>query len=259
MDKKVFEAYSQYYDLLYKDKDYVKETEYVNSLIIQFCPLTKNILELGCGTGIHAKKFAELGYYVEGIDLSETMLRLAIDRQSVSEIAVSERLSFLEGDIRTYESSLRFDTIISLFHVMSYMISNEDLNQTFKTVKKHLKPQGIFIFDCWHGPGVIKDKPTSRSKSFENEIVSINRISKPTLLPNENRVDVDFEILIKNKATTDEIKLHELHSMRYLFIDEIKSIADINGLEIIHAEEWITKNTLTENSWNACYVCRNKI
>ena len=259
MDKKVFEAYSQYYDLLYKDKDYVKETEYVNSLIIQFCPLTKNILELGCGTGIHAKKFAELGYYVEGIDLSETMLRLAIDRQSVSEIAVSERLSFLEGDIRSYESSLRFDTIISLFHVMSYMISNEDLNQTFKTVKKHLKPQGIFIFDCWHGPGVLKDKPTSRSKSFENEIVSISRISKPTLLPNENRVDVDFEILIKNKATTDEIKLHELHSMRYLFIDEIKSIADINGLEIIHAEEWITKNTLTEDSWNACYVCRNKI
>ena len=47
--------------------------------------------------------------------------------------------------------------------------------------------------------------------------------------------------------------------MRYLFIDEIKSIAEINGLEIIHAEEWITNKTLTEDSWNACYVCRNKI
>lgn len=259
MDKKVFEAYSQYYDLLYKDKDYVKETEYVNSLINQFAPLTKNILELGCGTGIHAKKLAELGYYVEGIDLSETMLRLAIDRQSESEIAVSERLSFLEGDIRTYESALRFDTIISLFHVMSYMISNEDLNQTFKTIKKHLKPHGIFIFDCWHGPGVLTDKPTSRSKFFENDTVSIIRNSKPTLLPKENRVDVDFEIFFQNKATHHELKLHELHSMRYLFIDEIKSIADIYGLEIIHAEEWMTKKILTEDSWNACYVCRNKI
>lgn len=257
MDKKVFEAYSQYYDLLYNDKDYAKETEYVNSLIKQFSPLTKKILELGCGTGIHAEKLAELDYYVEGIDFSETMLRLAINRQSESERAVSQRLSFLEGDIRSYESALRFDTIISLFHVMSYMITNEDLNKTFITVKKHLKPQGIFIFDCWHGPGVLKDKPTSRTKFFENETVSINRNSRATLLPKENRVDVDFEILIQNKSTNNEIKLHELHSMRYLFIDEIKSIAEINGLEIIHAEEWITKKTLTEDSWNACYVCRN--
>lgn len=259
MDNKVFEAYSQYYDLLYKDKNYSGETEYIYSLINQFCPQTKNILELGCGTGIHAKQLAEKGYYVEGIDLSETMLSRAIERQSESTAAVSQRLSFLEGDIRTYESALRFDTIISLFHVMSYMTTNEDLNQTFKTVKKHLRSGGIFVFDCWHGPGVLNDKPVSRSKYFENELVSITRNARPVLFPAKNTVDVNFDIIIHNKKTNDEIKLQELHSMRYLFIEELKSIVDINGLEIIHMEEWVTKNILTENSWNACYVCRNKI
>jgi SAM-dependent methyltransferase len=258
MDKKVFEAYSQYYDLLYKDKNYTEETKYVDSLITQFCSQTKSILELGCGTGIHALQLAEKGYKVEGIDLSETMLHRALERQSESPIAISERLSFLEGDIRTYESALKFDTVISLFHVISYMTTNEDLNQAFTTVKKHLKPHGIFIFDCWHGPGVLNDKPVSRTKSFENELVSIKRNSVPHFMSEKNIVDVNFDIHIHNKKTNEDIKLKETHSMRYLFTDELKSLLEINGLEIIHAEEWLTKTTLSENSWNACYVCRNK-
>ena len=259
MDKKKFEAYSQYYDLLYKDKNYKKETEYVNSIISQFCSNAKNILELGCGTGIHASQLAKIGYTVEGVDVSDTMLRLALERRAELPIAISKRLSFLEGDIRTYESVLKFDAIISLFHVISYMTTNEDLNQTFKTAYKHLKPDGIFIFDCWHGPGVLKDKPTSRIKSFENEQVSIKRTSLPNFIPTKNLVEVNFEINIHNKKTHEDIYLKEIHSMRYLFIDELKSIAEINGLEIIHAEEWLSKNVLSENSWYACYVCKHKL
>ncbi len=173
-------------------------------------------------TGIHAQQLAEKGYQVEGIDLSEVMLSKALNRRSELPLAVSEKLSFLESDIRTYESALKFDTIISLFHVISYMTTNEDLNQTFKTVKKHLKPQGIFLFDCWHGPGVLHDKPISRSKFFEDETVSIKRTSTPGFFPEKNIVDVNFEILIHHKENNEELKLHEMHSMRYLFIEELK-------------------------------------
>ena len=71
-------------------------------------------------------------------------------------------------------------------------------------------------------------------------------------------VDVNFEISIHDKEKNKETKLHEMHSMRYLFTDELHSLMKINGLELIHAEEWMTKNALSEHSWNACYVCRNK-
>lgn len=258
MDKNIFEAYSHYYDLLYKDKDYESETNYIHSLIKHFSPNAAHILELGCGTGIHASKLAEKGYYVEGIDRSESMLQRALDLQSKLPLPVSKKISFLEGDIRNYQSILKFDAVISLFHVMSYMTSNEDLNKAIQTAKKHLKHQGIFIFDCWHAPAVLFDKPTSRTKNFENKVVSVKRTSVPEIHLDKHLVDVSFEILIHDKKTNKETKLHEMHSMRYLFTEELYSLMEINGLEIIHAEEWMTKNTLSKHSWNATYVCRNK-
>lgn len=258
MDKKVFETYSQYYDLLYKDKNYTQETEYLHSLILKFNPDSKYLLELGCGTGIHASMLAEKGFTIEGIDKSETMLRKALDRQSSLPYSVSEKLSFLEGDIRTYKSSLKFDVVISLFHVMSYMTTNKDLNRAIETAKNHLKHRGIFIFDCWHGPAVIHDKPTSRTKQFENESISVKRISTPDIFQDTHIVDVNFEINILNKKTNELTKLHEVHSMRYLFTEEVNSLLEIHGLEIIHAEEWITKEALSEKTWNACYVVRAK-
>jgi len=258
VDTNVFNAYSQYYDLLYKDKNYFDETEYVNALIQEYCTETTHILELGCGTGIHAIELAKRGYTIHGIDISETMLKLAIEKQLQCDPEVSEKLSFQKSDIKTFESHQKFETIISLFHVISYMTTNEDLNQTFKTVKDHLKPNGVFIFDCWHGPGVLSDPPSERTKKFENEIVSIQRNSKPNHISENNTVDVNFDIFIKNKQSNESIVLHELHSMRYLFLDEVTTIANSNGLALTHAEEWLTKKALSQNSWNACYVCKLK-
>ena len=62
METKVFDAYSNYYDLLYQDKDYVAETEYINSLISSYSKNAESILELGSGTGIHAGLLANIGY-----------------------------------------------------------------------------------------------------------------------------------------------------------------------------------------------------
>ena len=41
----------------------------------------------------------------------------------------------------------KYDVVISLFHVMSYQNNNEKILKAFSTAKKHLKANGIFIFD----------------------------------------------------------------------------------------------------------------
>ena len=37
----IFEKYAKYYDLLYKDKDYKAESEYISSLIKKYMPKAK--------------------------------------------------------------------------------------------------------------------------------------------------------------------------------------------------------------------------
>ena len=69
--------YSQYYDLLYSDKDYEGEVDYVNTLLRENSNNAKTLLDMGCGTGAHAEIFCDKGYKVHGIDLSEDMLKTA--------------------------------------------------------------------------------------------------------------------------------------------------------------------------------------
>ena len=70
-------AYSCYYNLLYKDKDYAGEAEYIHRLVNAHHPHAKTLLDLGCGTGKPALLLAQAGYRVTGVDRSEEMLAAA--------------------------------------------------------------------------------------------------------------------------------------------------------------------------------------
>ena len=220
---KVFNYYAVYYDLLYKEKDYRAETEYVGRLLEENGITTGAILELGCGTGKHAEQFAKMGYSVHGIDLSSEMIKEAKKRKPNH---LSNQLYFEIGDICDYAVDKKFDAVISLFHVASYMIKNEQLVAMFKTAAKHLNPGGIFIFDFWYGPGVLTTPPTIRLKRLENEEVNVLRIAEPQIHSNENVVDVKYSVQLKKKNEQKIIELNEMHQMRYFFIPEIKFLSE---------------------------------
>ena len=51
----LFQKYAAFYDLLYRDKDYAAEAEYVARTIRSIVPDARTILELGSGTGRHGR------------------------------------------------------------------------------------------------------------------------------------------------------------------------------------------------------------
>jgi SAM-dependent methyltransferase len=253
---KVFDAYSQYYDLLYRDKNYRSETEYIDKLIRAYAPQTKTILELGSGTGTHAMQLSHLGYNIHGIDQSPAMLEIANSKLQTSTRSLKGRVQFEMADIRNFNGKIIYDAAISLFHVMSYMQTQQDLLAAMQTAKKNIKQHGIFIFDCWHGPAVMEDKPISRTKLFENEGLHITRTSFPEHIPEKNSVTVNFSILVRNKITGETTKLKETHAMRYLFQEEIRELAFQSGFALLSEEEWMSGHPLSDKTWNACYILR---
>lgn len=251
----VFADYARYYDLLYRDKDYVAEAEYLTGLIRNFHPSAQSILELGSGTGIHASLLAQKGFAVHGIERSQEMLARS---SALIEKITSEHgpLTFSPGDLRETSLCKRFDVVIALFHVISYQTTNADVTAAFKTVRKHLKPGGIFIFDVWYGPAVLTERPEVRIKRMADEKFEVTRLAEPVLHPNENRVDVNYHIFVRNLATQMVSELKETHAMRYFFKPEIENIAAQSDFEILHAEEWLSTKSIGADTWGVCFILK---
>lgn len=253
----VFGNYARYYDLLYRDKDYAAEAQFVHQLIQSHAPNTKSILELGCGTGNHAVLLAKEGYTIHGVDRSPEMLAKASDRLSYLPQELASRLTFSPGDIREVRLDRQFDAVISLFHVFSYQTTNADLKAAFATVKNHLKPGGIFIFDCWYGPAVLSDRPAVRIKRLEDEEILMTRIAEPVMHPNDNWVDVNYQIFIKDKNSEAVTELKETHRMRYLFKPEVELLLNNIKLETIKCGEWMTSREPDFDTWGVYFVANN--
>ena len=128
-NQKIFNDYSKYYDLLYKDKDYVGEVEYINGILKENNLTNVNILELGSGTGRHGKIIGDLGHKVTRVEISHKMLDIA-ER--------TKNFNCIQGDIINTKLNKRFDVVLALFHVISYISENNKLMSLFKNVNKHL-------------------------------------------------------------------------------------------------------------------------
>jgi SAM-dependent methyltransferase len=255
----VFGPYSRYYDLLYRDKDYAGEAEYVHGLLQKHHPVAKSILDLGCGTGRHDLLLAQKGYNVNGVDLSGEMLAVA-ERQIEEGVIKAHKsgsvlpLSFSQGDLRSIRLNRTFDAVISLFHVMSYQATNDDLLAAFVTARNHLAPGGVFIFDCWYGPAVLTDRPAVRIRSLEDNEIAVTRFAEPVIHPNENLVDVNYLVFVRDKASGEVEELKETHRMRYLFLPEIKLLLRDAGLSIVEAREWVTERQPGFDTWGVYVV-----
>jgi SAM-dependent methyltransferase len=250
----IFSNYARYYDLMYKEKDYAAEGDFVHSMIQEYAPQTRSILELGCGTGLHAAAMAEHGYRLCGIDRSPAMLDSAVRRLETLRPDLAERLSFSEGDIRTVRLKATFDVVISLFHVMSYQTTNEDVLASFITARQHLNRGGIFLFDCWFGPGVLSGKPTVRQKRFTDDHIEVTRTAEPHMDAVNNRTDVKYTILIRDTSRKTVEEVNEVHSMRYFFKPEIDLFASQAGLAVIHCAEWMSLREPGFDTWSACFI-----
>ena len=245
----VFDAYSRYYDLLYQDKDYFGEVDYIEGLLRSHGLTGCNLLEFGSGTGRHGRIFAERGYQVRGIERSPEMVGQAQQTPGF----VCE-----QGDICTIQLGRTFDAVLSLFHVISYQISNQNVRSVFARAAEHIKPGGLFVFDVWHTPAVYIQRPCVRFKRLLDEDISILRVAEPVIYYDQNRVDVNYTIIATDLSTGISHSFEENHSMRHFSIPELDLFAEGAGFELLTAEEWLTGALPSEASWGVCLVLRKK-
>jgi SAM-dependent methyltransferase len=251
----LFRSYAAYYDLLYRDKDYAAEAQFVNELLLEHAPGAGTVLDLGCGTGRHAIELARLGYTVHGIDRSGEMLAFADRRRAGLEAPQRERLSFSVGDIRDLRLGATFDVILALFHVMSYQTSEEDLRAAVATARGHLNEGGVFLFDFWYGPAIVWERPQLRTKQVRDRKVIVTRTAEPVWDPAHNVVHVHYQLTALPEEGT-KLQVYEVHSLRYFFEDELQQYLYRSRFKAEIFASWMSKMPPGREGWSAYAVAR---
>jgi len=248
----VFKDYAYYYNAFYQDKDYKTEALQVDSLLKKYGKDIYKIINYGCGTGRHDLEFSKLGYQCTGIDMSSLMIEIA--QKNAEREAVN--IDFSVADIRSYEPQGKYDAVVSLFHVMSYQNSNEDIISAFRAARAALNQGGVFLFDVWYGPGVLSDKPQVRVKEIEDEQNKLIRIARPVMHDKENVVDVCYEVLVIDKGTGYTTTIDEVHHMRYFFRPELVFYLQQTGFELINNVDCQTLEETGFDSWTSYFVAK---
>jgi SAM-dependent methyltransferase len=242
------ESYSQYYNLLYADKDYVAEVDYIDRLIKRYAPEARTLLEYGSGTGGHGVLLNKKGYEVYGIERSSAMAQIARSRGLACEV----------GDITAFDLDRTFDATLALFHVVSYINTNAQLLELFRITRKHLKKGGMFIFDVWFSPAVLHQMPESRVKRMEDDAIAVTRKATPVVDHYRNIVEVNYQINIKNKSTGATGQFDEKHSMRHFGVPEIELLALQTGFTLIGTEEFLSGKEPSEATWGVTFILQSQ-
>lgn len=249
-------SYARQYDGFNRSKDYAAEVDYLDRLICQFFDRPRSLLDLGCGTGGHAVHFAKKGYSVHGVDRSAEMIAQADQRAASTD--KKGGVTYHVGNIQELNLGQRFDVITSLFHVVSYLTSNAELNALMQVVRLHLNRGGVFLFDCWYGPAVLTQHPEVRVKRVGIEGREVTRIAEPILNANANTVDVRYEIIVSGQEGSSCQVFRETHKMRYFFRPEIDLFLSGHGLSCLRCEEWLTGRPPGTDTWGALFVASKR-
>jgi len=236
------DLYSQNYDLFYKDKDYSGECDLIENVALRGMINPCEILDLGCGTGGHAKELANRDHFVLGVDRSGSMINLAAKHSSPN-------LVFIKSDIRQLNLMRAFDIVILMFSALGYITNSCDLSKVFEKIREHIKPTGRIFFDVWHGPAVLKNKPEARKNTFKSKDGKLTRYVTGNLITGTNICEVHYQLTHHKRDGT--LSFHEeFHEMRFFFQNELEQILKGSGFGKIKFGSFPDGGQPNDDNWN---------
>lgn len=254
---KAFCSSAEFYDLIYTQRDYTGEAQWVIELVESHKSLIQpvSVLELGCGTGRLAELMARHGWKVHGVDRCAEMLKFAQERANNSEPTTRAQLSFAQGDIRDLQVSSQYSLVLALYHVLGYVTDTDELATLFKRVAKTLRPGGLWLCDFWYGPAVLKIKPEERTTQYHRSPWHVVRHVSPQLRTDISCVDITYKLHARRRDNDQEKKISELHQIRYFLQDEIENWAKLAGLELLKFGASQSDAPATDDTWSAYALC----
>ena len=140
---RAYDALAASYDGLMADGSYRRRAAFLARRLGKSPIPVRTVLDLACGTGTIACLLAKRGYEVVAADGSEEMLT-----QAAAKAAGLDRPPlFLQQAMPRLRLAQPVDAVVSTLDSLNYLTAERDLRETFRRVRRWLKPGGLFLFD----------------------------------------------------------------------------------------------------------------
>lgn len=256
MVKQVFKDYARLYDIIYSEKDYAAECEFLRKIFSRYAQgKVSRVLDLACGTGRHAIDLAKTGFQVYAQDVSAQMLLQARVRAKISKAGVR----FLgPHPMQDFSHRIKFDAVLAMFSSIDYITKTGELKQALNNVRKVLRPGGVFTFDFWNRECVKKEYSPLKIGIFEKDHKKVLRISETSLDNSRDVADIRYTCYYfeggRRKAMVEE-----RHLMKYHDIRAMRRLVESCGFSVLDCFPFMHINaSIKPSDWNISLVATPK-
>ena len=287
------EAYTSFayvYDTFMDNVPYGEWARHIREKLCEHGVTDGIVLDLGCGTGTMTERLAVYGYDMIGVDNSEEMLELAMEKKTES----GYDILYLLQDMRGFELYGTVRAVVSVCDSVNYITEPDELEEVFRLVNNYLDPKGIFLFDfntVHKYRDVIGDSTIAEDRGvcsfiwdnryyekeqineydltlfiaedfnpMENAYVSERTAdSEDALLSEEGAGDLEDTMFSEEEGGENGSlyrRYTETHYQRGYTLAEIQELLERAGLVFIEAYDADTKETPNDMSERICVIAR---
>ena len=247
------EAYTNFaevYDTFMDNIPYEKWAEYLHEIMEEYNIREGTLLELGCGTGNMTEQLASMGYDMIGVDNSEDMLELAMEKR----FKTGHDILYLLQDMQSFELYGTVKAVVSVCDSVNYVTDEAELKEVFRLVNNYLDPRGIFILDFNTeykyreilGDRVIAEERDECSFIWDNYYNEQDKIN-----------EYELTLFVQSKEDPELYrKYQEVHYQRAYTLEKIKTLIEKAGLRYIAAYDAYTKKAPMYTSGRICVIAQ---
>lgn len=244
-----YKSFARVYDMFMDNVPYEEWCEYLAGLLDEYGVKEGILLDLGCGTGSLTELLAQKGYDMIGVDNSEDMLEIAVEKREKSGLDIL----YLMQDMREFELYGTVQAAVSICDSINYITEYEELVQVFSLVNNYLDPDGIFIFDC--------NTEYKYEELLADNVIAENREDGSFIWENyyyEDERMNEYDLTLFIKEGEQYSKYEETHYQRCYNLEEIKSALECAGMKLEAVYDAFTREAPKPDSERIYIIAREQ-
>nr|WP_296033560.1 class I SAM-dependent methyltransferase [uncultured Dorea sp.] len=243
-----YTSFAEVYDTFMDNVPYEEWADYLEERLKEYGVKDGLVLELGCGTGSMTELLAEKGYDMIGVDNSEDMLEIAMEKR----IESGHDILYLLQNMQEFELYGTVKAVVSVCDSVNYITEKAELEEVFRLVNNYLDPQGIFIFDF--------NTEYKYREILGNQVIAEDREECSFIWENyydHTSMINEYELTLFVQEEDDLYrKYQESHFQKAYTLRDIRSMIEASGLKFVTAYDAYTQKAPMHNSERITVIAR---